>query len=177
MRGGQLSSLLPGDSGILGQYSFAGGTESSECLCLWVTLQPQLPGPAGPLTVFLAAAGPAACVGGLSHKACAAVQQFHVIFHSCAGSASGSTSDGVAGWTCPWPRMGETPGSPAEPGWAGSWVASTTVWHPPLLVGITCPSTAGQAFTNLCKTTTFYFHFIFPWPVSAMTPCSGCPQC
>ena len=58
---GSFSSLPPADSGIPGQYSFAGGPESSKCLCLWVTLQPQPPGPVGPLMVSRPDGGWAGC--------------------------------------------------------------------------------------------------------------------
>lgn len=164
----QLSSLPPGDSRIPGQYSFAGGTDSSMCLCLWVTIQSPLPGPVGLLMVFLTA-GPVVRAGGSAVKpALWYVWQCHVVLRSSAGLVSqGGDAQG---------RPRGSPQGPcrAEPGGAG--VASTPARYPPPQVGVTCPLIARQAVTNLCKTTTYNFHFIFPWLMSVVTPQSECPQ-
>lgn len=97
-----------------------------------------------------------------------AVRRLLLLLPGCAGAASAlRVPRGDAhGW--PW---GHPQGLPQS--LAGGM--STARRCPPHLEDVTSPVTAGQGFTNLRGTTTFYFHFIFPWLVSAVTPRSGCP--
>lgn len=117
----QLSSLPPGDSRIPGQYSFAGGTDSSMCLCLWVTIQSPLPGPVGLLMVFLTA-GPVVRAGGVSSKACTVV---------CMAMPCDPTQlrwVGVAGWRCTGQTTGESPGTlQSRTGWCRGGIHPRTV--------------------------------------------------